>query len=177
MIAQFTQGLDSCGGLWDTVRSHWEAFVPVMTSAGRRPLTLEEFAQLFTVCYSGPDSRLRLAEETTAAHWERVLILVHDSQTDFSFEDLLAFITGADHLPPLGFPRSISLRFYCQDGSASSTRLPHASTCALELFLPRGAGSTEGLCALLSRAVHEALGFGRIQTEGDGEDGCSEVVT
>lgn len=51
--------------------------------------------------------------------WEKLMSpCVHsDGRTDFSFEDLLTFITGADHLPPLGFPRSISLRFYCQVGS------------------------------------------------------------
>ncbi|XP_029904634.1 G2/M phase-specific E3 ubiquitin-protein ligase-like [Myripristis murdjan] len=176
MISQFTKGLDSCGGLWETVQSHWEAFVPVMTSAEQQPLSLEEFTQLFTVCYSDEGSQFREAEEATAQHWERILALVNDGRTDFSFEDLLTFITGADHLPPLGFPRSISLRFYCQDVSMSSVRLPHTSTCALELFLPRGATSTQHLCALLSRAVHESLGFGHIQAEGDGEGICFEVV-
>lgn len=76
MIAQFNEGLNSCGGLWDTVRSHWEVFVPVMTSAKQQPLSLEEFKQLFTICYSRPDSRLRAAEEVTARHWEAALTLV-----------------------------------------------------------------------------------------------------
>lgn len=39
-----------------------------------------------------------------------------DGQTHFSFEDLLIFITGADHLPALGLPKQISLRFYTQVG-------------------------------------------------------------
>ncbi|XP_042272961.1 uncharacterized protein LOC121900595 [Thunnus maccoyii] len=177
MISQFTDGMNSCGGLWDTVQSHWEAFVPVMTSVQQQPLTLKEFKQLFTVCYSQPDSQLRAAEEATAGHWETVLTLVSDGQADFSFEDLLAFITGADHLPPLGFPRLISLHFYSQDAGTSNVRLPHASTCALELFLPRGATGAADLLLLLSRAMHEALGFTRFQAEGDGEDSCTEVMT
>lgn len=53
-------------------------------------------------------------------------------------------------------------------------RLPHASTCALELFLPRGVKDDEGLLALLSRAVHEALGFTRFHAEGDEEDRHTE---
>uniref|UniRef100_A0A3B4UYK5 HECT domain-containing protein n=1 Tax=Seriola dumerili TaxID=41447 RepID=A0A3B4UYK5_SERDU len=171
MISQFTEGLNSCGGLWNTLQSHWEAFVPVMTSTRQEPLTLEGFKQLFTVCYSHLDCQLRVAEEATAAHWETVLTFVSNGQTDFSFEDILAFITGADHLPPLGFPRLISLRFYSQDG------LPHASTCALELFLPRAVVGAVDLLALLSRAVREALGFTRFQTEGDGGDSCTEVMT
>ncbi|XP_075944560.1 uncharacterized protein LOC142946850 isoform X2 [Anarhichas minor] len=172
MISQFTEGLNSCGGLWETVQSNWEEFLPVMTSAQQQPLTVEEFKQLFTICYSRPDSRLRPTEEATAGHWQTVLTLVSDGKADFSFEDLLAFITGADHLPPLGFPRLISLRFYSQDASMSGARLPHASTCALELFLPRGAAGAADLLALLSRAVREGLGFTRFQTEGDGEGGC-----
>ncbi|XP_029285775.1 uncharacterized protein LOC115007178 isoform X2 [Cottoperca gobio] len=177
MISQFTEGLNSCGGLWAMVQSHREAFVPVMTSAQQQPLTLEEFKPLFNVCYSRPDSQLRAAEEATAGHWETVLTLVSDGQADFSFEVLLAFITGADHLPPLGFPRLISLCFYSQDASMSGVRLPHASTCALELFLPRGAAGAADLRVLLSRAMHEALGFTRFQTEGDGEGSCIEVMT
>ncbi|XP_018526424.1 uncharacterized protein LOC108879587 [Lates calcarifer] len=171
MISQFTDGLNSCGGLWDMVQSHWEAFVPVMTSMQQEPLTLEEFKQLFTVCYSHQDSQLRAAEEATAKHWETVLTFISNGEADFSFEDILAFITGADHLPPLGFPRLISLRFYSQDG------LPHASTCALELFLPRAVVRAKDLLALLSRAVHEAMGFTCLQTEGEGEDICTEMMT
>ncbi|XP_042370041.1 G2/M phase-specific E3 ubiquitin-protein ligase-like [Plectropomus leopardus] len=176
MISQFTEGLNSCGGLWDTVLSHWREFMPVMTSAQQQPLTLEQFKQLFTVCYSQQDSQLRAAEAATAGHWETVLTLVSDGQTDFSFEDLLAFITGADHLPPLGFTTSISLCFYSQDTSTSCVRLPHASTCTLELFLPRGAAGATDLSALLSRSVHEALGFTRYQSQGDGEDSCINAV-
>ncbi len=59
----------------------------------------------------------------------------------------------------------------------SGVRLPCASTCALELFLPSGAAGAADLLVLLSRAVHEALGFTRFQTEGDGEDSCIEVMT
>ncbi|XP_034439600.1 uncharacterized protein LOC117760586 [Hippoglossus hippoglossus] len=160
MISQFTEGMNSCGGLWDTVQSQWEAFVPVMTSARQEPLTLEEFKQLFHVCYSHVGSQLRASEEATMGHWETVLTFINNDQAEFSFEDVLAFITGADHLPPLGFPRLISLHFYSQDG------LPHASTCALELFLPRAVAGAVDLLALLSRAVHEALGFTHLQRDG-----------
>lgn len=76
MISRFTEGMNSCGGLWDTVLSHWQAFVPVMTSAQQEPLTLEQFRQLFDVCYSRRDCRLRAAEEATVGHWETVLAFV-----------------------------------------------------------------------------------------------------
>ncbi|CAG5863255.1 unnamed protein product, partial [Menidia menidia] len=114
MISQFIEGLNSCGGLWHLVKSHWEMFLPVMTSTQQKVLTMEEFKQLFTVCYCHADSQLRTAEEVTVTHWETVLSMVNDGRTDFSLEDLLVFITGADHLPPLGLHKRVSLLFYCQ---------------------------------------------------------------
>nr|XP_040040558.1 uncharacterized protein LOC120824057 isoform X2 [Gasterosteus aculeatus aculeatus] len=165
MISQFTEGLSSCGGLWETVQSNWEEFVPVMTSTQQPPLTLEEFKRLFVICYSLPDSQLKASEELTVGHWESVLTLVSDGKAHFSLEDLLAFISGADHLPPLGFSRMISLRFYSQDAGMSGVRLPHASTCALEFFLPRGTGGAVDLLALLSKALHEALALQREMRE------------
>lgn len=70
----------------------------------------------------------------------------------------------------------LRLELIFQDASMSGVRLPHASTCALELFLPRGATGAADLSVLLSRAVHEARGFTRFQTEGDGEPSCIEVM-
>lgn len=76
MISQFIEGMNSCGGLWDLVKCHWEVFLPVMTGKVLRPLTLEEFRELFTFCYSHPDSELRAEEEATITHWETVLTFV-----------------------------------------------------------------------------------------------------
>lgn len=73
MIFQFKDGLNSCGGLWDMIESRWEKFSPVMTSIQQRSLTQQEFQQLFTICYSQPESPLRVAEEATVRHWETAL--------------------------------------------------------------------------------------------------------
>lgn len=67
----------------------------------------------------------------------------------------------------------LRLELAFQDVSRSSVRLPHASTCALELFLPRGEASAADLLALLSRAVCESLGFTCFPTEEHGEDSFS----
>ncbi|XP_041862185.1 G2/M phase-specific E3 ubiquitin-protein ligase-like isoform X2 [Melanotaenia boesemani] len=176
MISQFIEGLNSCGALWDLVKSHWEMFLPVMTSTQQQPLTLKEFKQLFTVCYSHPNSELRAAEEATVINWETVLTLVSDGRTGFSFEDLLVVITGADHLPPLGFHKPISLQFYSQDVNTSDVCLPYASVCSLELFLPRGVTEVVDLLLLLSRALHKALSFTHL-TAGDEEENRAEVLT
>nr|XP_054608029.1 G2/M phase-specific E3 ubiquitin-protein ligase-like isoform X1 [Nothobranchius furzeri] len=157
MISQFLEGLNSCGGLWDLVRSHWELFLPVMSSKEQRPLKLEEFKRLFTCRYSRPDSELRAEEEATVAHWENVLAVVGDGRADFSFEDLLIFITGADHLPSFGFPKPIALCFYSQEMNAADMKLPYTPVGCLELFLPRGVAETLDLLVLLSRALRKAL--------------------
>ncbi|CAJ1061017.1 uncharacterized protein LOC117831916 [Xyrichtys novacula] len=160
MVSQFTEGLNSCGGLWDIIRSHWDLFAPQMTRV-QQPLTLEEFKQLISVCYSPPDSPLRAAEEDSAAHWDTALTLISESKADFSLEELLAFITGDDHPLSLGLPRSVSLSFCSQDENVSGVNLPYASTWTLELFLPTGVAGAADMLELLSRAVHEALGISR----------------
>ena len=48
-----------------------------------------------------------------------------------SLEDVLIFFSGADRVPPLGFPQSPSLSFL--DVGAI---FPTASTCSLQLRLP-----------------------------------------
>ena len=45
-------------------------------------------------------------------------------------EDLLAFTTGADKLPPMGFKDTLKIMFL------EDSKLPKASTCGLCLFLP-----------------------------------------
>ncbi|CAB1331933.1 unnamed protein product, partial [Coregonus sp. 'balchen'] len=77
MISQFTEGLNSCGGLWDIIKAHSAAFMSVMTRT-EHPLTLEQFKSLFEVSWSPLESTigLRQAEETTVTSWERFLIMV-----------------------------------------------------------------------------------------------------
>ncbi|XP_041646698.1 uncharacterized protein LOC121511905 isoform X2 [Cheilinus undulatus] len=177
MISQFTEGLNSCGGLWDVIQSQWVLFASEMMGAQQHPLILEEFKQLFTVCYSPPGSLQRAAEEAAAAHWETALSLISNGKADFTFEDLFSFITGADHPPPLGFSRLIPLRFHFQDGSLSDAYLPRASSSAPELYLPTGVTRPADVLRLLSRAVHEkTLDLGCVQKEGDEEDSCVDVI-
>lgn len=55
------------------IESRWEMFSPVMTSIQQRPLSQQEFQQLFTICYSQSEGPLRAAEEATVRHWEAAL--------------------------------------------------------------------------------------------------------
>uniref|UniRef100_A0A8C6T1A2 HECT domain-containing protein n=1 Tax=Neogobius melanostomus TaxID=47308 RepID=A0A8C6T1A2_9GOBI len=176
MISQLTEGLNSCDGLWDVMRAHWEAFAPVMTAACSKPLTLVDFRELFTVSFSSDCEEERLEQETVA-HWESVLGRISDSDGEgpLSFEDLLMFITGVDHLPPLGFSSSFTVRFYSQGAVSSCIRLPFASTCTLELFLPRRVDGAAELMMLLTRAVQESQGFTHLHKE-EKEERCKLTV-
>lgn len=67
-------------------------------------------------------------------------LLLLDHKADFSFEDLLTFITGADHLHPLGLSSQIYLRFYSQ------VRNFPASLCKILFILdfPQNSVKTSG---------------------------------
>ena len=59
------------------------------------------------------------------------VLLITDREICSSLEDVLVFFTGADRVPPLGFPHTPSLHFL--DDTAM---FPTASTCSLVLCLP-----------------------------------------
>lgn len=76
MILQFTEGLNSCGGLWDIIKGNSSAFLPVMTHT-KWPVSLESFRRMFQISWSPPESNQKVAEETTITCWEEVLTMVN----------------------------------------------------------------------------------------------------
>lgn len=77
--------------------------------------------------------------------------------THVHFKDFLQFITGADAIPPLGFPDLLTIIFY--DQGDGTTRYPYASTCAMTLALPRGHEDPISFEELLSRSLFDSCGF------------------
>lgn len=75
-----------------------------------------------------------------------------------TFATLLQFVTGADCVPPLGFPKLLTLDFY---DLAGENRYPSASTCDLRLWLPRNVNCVT-LKRLLEDAIQCGVGFGKI---------------
>ena len=73
------------------------------------------------------------------------------------FEHLLQFTTGADAVPPMGFPGCLNVIFYDQEDGV--TRYPYASTCAMTLALPRGHEDPKSFEVLLSRSLFDSCGF------------------
>lgn len=84
-----------------------------------------------------------------------ILLLFSEGIVPVSFEELLAFITGANAVPPCGFSKKLDIQFYSQEGHV---RLPFVSTCSLEMWLPRSANQQE-LSRLIVRALKESQGF------------------
>jgi hypothetical protein len=63
--------------------------------------------------------------------------------------NILSFFTGADEVPPLGFPHQPTLSF------SSSNPYPTASTCAIQLYQPN-----TSLIQLSGRLLHMLLNHG-----------------
>lgn len=70
-----------------------------------------------------------------------------------SLEDILQFITGTTHVPPLGFEHNPEIEFSYENP------LPSASTCLLKLYLPV-ANSRIDFKRKFTFAVFNAIGFG-----------------
>lgn len=72
-----------------------------------------------------------------------------------TLEDILVFVTGADHLPPLGFEDILTLKF------DHSTGFPLASTCSLTLSLPTRFSEYQEFRKAVIEGVVSGFGFGR----------------
>lgn len=84
---------------------------------------------------------------------------INNTNVQMHLKDVLQFITGADCVPPLGFGKKITIGFYDQE--EGSTRLPYASTCSLNLALPRGHENYVSFSEMMKRVIFESCGFGK----------------
>ncbi|XP_073675865.1 uncharacterized protein [Garra rufa] len=162
MIHQFTKGLNAYGQFWDMVRTHWVEFLPIFTNM-HEPLSRSTFRDLFQIHWSKSGTK-REAEEETMHYWELVLKMIEDKkpkapQNELHFEEILAFVTGADEVPPLGFSQKPSIDFYQPE--KRGCRLPYANTCIMGLFLPRVVKDEVELYRMLLRAIKDSAVFGR----------------
>ncbi|XP_056458365.1 G2/M phase-specific E3 ubiquitin-protein ligase-like [Gadus chalcogrammus] len=159
MVQQYTAGLNSCGRFFDLVSANWQQFLPIFCSTGGK-LTRQTFRGLFLTDWSPEGSNARGEEEETIFQYDDWLIKVEEGEVDATLEDLLVFVTGADHPPALGFPRKCEVHFFDQE--PGTRRLPYASTCALFLYLPRGVREEEDFADMMSTSLVGSLGFGKV---------------
>ncbi|KAK2814659.1 hypothetical protein Q5P01_000862 [Channa striata] len=159
MVQEFIARMNSCGGLWNLVEVYWTQFQPLFVNESKK-LTQNCVQQLFNIEWSPTGSNNKDQEEATIYLWEGWLMEIQEAGTDISFEDLLVFVTGADHIPPLGFPHPCTITFYDQE--PGSRRIPYASTCSLTISLPRGVEEEQEFNDLMNTARKGSLGFGKV---------------
>ncbi|CAB3988304.1 G2 M phase-specific E3 ubiquitin- ligase-like [Paramuricea clavata] len=99
--------------------------------------------------------------ETTAVQRKLSCDKSHKQIPEVTLKDFLKFVTGTNQIPPLGFPKNISVGF--QHGCLPSCKCrPKASTCSLTLTLPIHADSSAAMQELLISALTECYGFGYV---------------
>ena len=139
-LDQLKEGLEFGGVVW----TQDEAFtlMGLFCEIDAPVLSAKQVSSLFPPTFSPEGSNRRDIEEEVALHWEYFL---RDAErgslslagTDgeppitLTLADILAFITGVDSIPPLGFEKAGGVEFLHEGGN-----FPMASTCALILRLP-----------------------------------------
>ena len=77
---------------------------------------------------------------------------------NLQFQDILAFVTGATHPPPIGFQKDPKIQFH------NVGPYPRANTCANTLFLSvmQPMSDSDSCMYHLAFGILNAAGFGRI---------------
>ena len=104
VIDQFFSGMDYVASVGEIVRKHFPVFASYF-SAKVDPFTLLQFKALCKIFWSPKASNATAAEESTIYCWEAYLQDREENPGVITLEDVLAFITGTDHIPPLDFPK------------------------------------------------------------------------
>ncbi|KAF3835669.1 hypothetical protein F7725_028227 [Dissostichus mawsoni] len=85
---------------------------------------------LFTIHLSVQGSNKRRAEEMVVPYWRDYLIDVEDQEGPSKLEQILAFVTGATVIPPIGFQPTPYIDFLHEEeyGDSAVSNLPLANT-------------------------------------------------
>ncbi|KAF5907322.1 G2/M phase-specific E3 ubiquitin-protein ligase-like, partial [Clarias magur] len=75
MISQFTEGLNSCGNLWDLIKTNWIDFLPFFAKTSEW-ISRSSFRALFKISWSPEGTKRREEEEKTIYSWELVLKMI-----------------------------------------------------------------------------------------------------
>ncbi|XP_061584191.1 G2/M phase-specific E3 ubiquitin-protein ligase-like [Cololabis saira] len=132
---RFRDGLRTLGVL-DKIQVHPESFRPLLCWSPTT-LTADLVDNLFTIRLSPVGSNKRRAEEVVVPFWRDYLTDAEDQEGTHKLGTILAFATGADAVPPVGFSPQPSIEFLHQEHDAGFTsKLPIANTCINCLKLP-----------------------------------------
>ena len=160
-VDQFFCGLNHIAGIGAMVKKHPSLFLTFL-SAKVESIKLCQFKMLCNFSWSPEGSNARTREDSTVYCWEIFLQDAEENQSDITLQDVLVFITGADNIPALGFPKPIDIHFYDNDLANNCRRRPWTSTCALTLNLPRGIEDPDELSNLMKECILNSPGFGKL---------------
>ncbi|RXN25305.1 G2 M phase-specific E3 ubiquitin- ligase-like protein [Labeo rohita] len=130
---QLTEGLKTLG-LADAIKAHPQMLKPLFIS-GSKPLDVDDILKLFRVNFSCPGSNRRRVENQTVMFWRDWLIEVGESSRPVTLQQILIFASGADKIPPLGFPCKPTIQFLHPEDYGMRI-FPEANTCDITLRLP-----------------------------------------
>ena len=145
-ISQFFQGLNSIGNLGDMIMGNKLLFDTILNNQHPR-LTKAVFMSLCEYNRSEEGSNKRGEEDKTIYSFEVFL------------QDLEEGEVACHCVPPLGFDKLVTIDFYDFDGNVR--RRPHASTCGLYFFLPRGFENPTAFSNFMKEALLDCHGFGK----------------
>ncbi|CAG9819138.1 unnamed protein product [Phaedon cochleariae] len=162
-LAQFIDGLKTCNVHEYMVKFPDLFMSPMCDDVGI--ITAEDLERLFEVKYSTIGSNTRKVENKVITYFRDYLLECEansnrqgecGSEEKISLVDILIFATGANHIPPLGFPLSPQITFLHDDSSP----YPKANTCGLVLKLPVTHKSYEEFISALNFAFGNCNSFG-----------------
>ena len=87
-----------------------------------------------------------------------MFFFVTGTNGDVTLASVLAFVTGAPSVPPMGFDRTITIQFI----DDKTKTLPTASTCSLKLRLPLSLVEYEHFKQMMNFAIQNTVGFGQV---------------
>ncbi|XP_046569875.1 G2/M phase-specific E3 ubiquitin-protein ligase-like, partial [Haliotis rubra] len=131
VIEQFKDGLRTLDVL-NQMEKYPRTMKGFFTATDRPEVDAVQVDSLFTVIFSEPGSNHFQQELKTQVHWRDFLQDLEETQ---SLGKLLAFVTGLDEVPPLGFWPQLRLEF-SHPGIDSYDGTPYANTCANSLRVP-----------------------------------------
>ena len=155
-LEQFKKGMATVS-IYQRIQKHSKEFEDMFIS-GSESFGIQEFFNLCNVNYSPNGSNKRSGEEAIVLVWEEFVDSV-DEERKVPLKDLLIFITGSDAVPPGGFSKIIDIEFY--DQLPGTRRLPFASTCALQISLPRNVQTFDAMVDIMTQTILLCQGFGQ----------------
>ncbi|CAH0558338.1 unnamed protein product [Brassicogethes aeneus] len=171
-INQFIEGIKTCN-IYEYIRLYPHLFQYLFCEE-KLQLTADDLENIFVIKYSPMGSNKRLLENRAVSYFRDYLvdceenlmdlndperIVDEDVETSVSLTDILVFGTGADVVPPLGFPQIPKILFLHNE-TTTAYKYPMANTCALEFKLPTCHGSYEDFKANMNFGIANCKSFG-----------------